>query len=115
VEGDAKLSFIWKKEWIAAIAGVVVVSFLAMQTGMTGLYVLLAGGLLGAGGYFLYRTLNNRKGAVERQLYRQLLRRAGGDRQQAERLIDYEQKLYPDASRAQQLQNAIYHWDRDRH
>jgi hypothetical protein len=87
VEGDAKLSFIWKKEWIAAIAGIVLVSFLAMQTGMTGLYVLLAGGLLGAAGYFLYRTFSNRKRSVERQLYRQLLRRAGGDRNQAERLI----------------------------
>jgi zinc-ribbon domain len=113
-EGDAKLSFVWKKEWIAAIAGLLLIVFIATQVGSTGLYFLLAGGLFG-GCYGLYRYFFQGSKGLERKLYRQLLHRTGGDRDQAERLIAYEQKLYPGSKRHQLIQNAIYHWDRDLH
>lgn len=114
-EGDAKLSFVWKKEWIAAIAGLVLMTFIATQVGSTGLYFLLAGGLLGGGCYGLYRYFFTGSIGLERKLYKQLLHRTGGDRAQAERLIAYEYKLFPGSTRAQLIQNAIFHWDRDLH
>lgn len=49
-----------------------------------------------------------------RQAYRQLLRRAGGDRALADRLITYEQHRTPTATRLQLIQAAIFRWDRDR-
>jgi hypothetical protein len=37
----------------------------------------------------------------------------GGDRSAAERLIDYEKRQSPDATRLTCLQNAIQRWERE--
>src|SRR5215216_4042288 len=47
----------------------------------------------------------------EASLFDDLLRKVGGDRSVVERLIDYEWKQNPAATRLICLQNAIRHWE----
>ena len=47
------------------------------------------------------------------QLYRNLLKKAFGDKTKVERLIKYESTLAPVASRTQWIQSAIERWERD--
>jgi hypothetical protein len=47
----------------------------------------------------------------EASLFDDLLRKVGGDRSAAERLIAYEQRLKPNATRLTCLQNAIERWE----
>jgi len=49
----------------------------------------------------------------EKQLYQKLLQRSRGDQKLVERLIEYERRRSPDSNRADLLQSAIYHWNRD--
>ena len=46
--------------------------------------------------------------------YRQLLRKAGGDEALVERLIAYERRRAPGASREEWIERAITRWERDR-
>lgn len=46
-------------------------------------------------------------------LYNDLLRKVGGDQAAAERLIDYERQLAPQATRRFWLQKAIQRWESD--
>lgn len=46
-------------------------------------------------------------------LFDDLLRKVGGDRSVAERLIEYEQKQSPGASRLTCIQNAIQRWEQE--
>jgi len=48
----------------------------------------------------------------EASLFDDLLRKVGGDRSAAERLIEYEKQLKPSATRLNCLQNAIERWER---
>ncbi len=49
----------------------------------------------------------------EASLFDDLLRKVGGDRSVAERLIEYEQKQRPGATRLTCIQNAIRHWEQE--
>ena len=49
----------------------------------------------------------------EASLFDDLLRKVGGDRSVVERLIEYERKQKPNATRATYLQNAISHWEQE--
>lgn len=49
----------------------------------------------------------------EASLFDDLLRKVGGDRSAAERLIAYEQAQSPGATRSTCLQNAIQRWERE--
>jgi uncharacterized membrane protein YvbJ len=64
--------------------------------------------------FFAVNFYRNSSQGMELQLYRHLVTRTQGDRQQVERLIDYESQRAPEANRLQLLQNAVYRWDRDR-
>ena len=46
-------------------------------------------------------------------LFDDLLRKVGGDRSVVERLIEYERKQKPDATRLTCLQNAIRRWEQE--
>lgn len=46
-------------------------------------------------------------------LFDALLRKVGGDRNTAERLIEYERTLLPNGSRLAWIKNAIARWERD--
>ena len=49
----------------------------------------------------------------EASLFDDLLRKVGGDRSAAERLIEYEKQLKPGATRLSYLQNAIRRWEQE--
>jgi hypothetical protein len=49
----------------------------------------------------------------EAVLFDDLLRKVGGDRSVVERLIDYERKQKPNATRRTCLQNAIRRWEQE--
>jgi hypothetical protein len=49
----------------------------------------------------------------EATLFDDLLRKVGGDRSTAERLIEYEKQLKPRATRLSHLQNAIQRWEHE--
>jgi hypothetical protein len=49
----------------------------------------------------------------EATLFDDLLRKVGGDRSVVERLIDFERKKKPDATRLTCLQNAISRWENE--
>ncbi|MGP1386425.1 MAG: hypothetical protein ACTS2F_22885 [Thainema sp.] len=63
--------------------------------------------------WFMSRLGNTNRG-LERQAYQQLVRRAAGDHSMADRLIEFERKRTPEATRLQLIQSAIFRWDRDR-
>lgn len=54
-----------------------------------------------------------RRALDQQALYEELLRKVGGDRAVADRLIQYERGYDPDANRSVWLQNAIWRWERD--
>lgn len=49
----------------------------------------------------------------EASLFDDLLRKVGGDRSVVERLIEYERKQHPNATRLTNLQSAISHWEQE--
>jgi len=49
----------------------------------------------------------------EASLFDDLLRKVGGDRSVVERLIEYERKQRPDATRLTCLQNAVSRWEHE--
>ena len=49
----------------------------------------------------------------EASLFDDLLRKVGGDRSVAERLIEYEKQQKPNATRLTCLQNAVSRWERE--
>jgi hypothetical protein len=49
----------------------------------------------------------------EKALFDDLLRKVGGDRSIVERLIEYERKQGPGATRLTYLQNAISRWEHE--
>jgi len=49
----------------------------------------------------------------EKALFDDLLRKVGGDRAAAERLIEYERQQRPGATRLTGLQNAISRWEQE--
>lgn len=58
----------------------------------------------------LYKNTSSHR---EAQLYQKLLQKSQGDREQVERLIDYERRRSPNSCRADLLQSAITRWERD--
>jgi hypothetical protein len=50
---------------------------------------------------------------MEASLFDDLLRKVGGNRSVAERLIEYEKQLKPGATRLTCIQNAINRWERE--
>lgn len=68
--------------------------------------------------FTLARTVNfgswNLGRTRENLLYQILLAKRRGDRNQVERLVDYERQCSPRSSRTELLQTAIYRWERDR-
>lgn len=103
----------WQKPAIAMISLLIVAGFLASQ-GWVG-WVILAIATGAAGSYILVQRFTNSRWGMERKLYQQLLSKAKGDRQLAERMLGYERKRNPHSNRLQHLQNAVFYFDRDRH
>lgn len=77
-----------------------------------GLTLLAACGL--ASVFFLFQTRSaSRPVRKERDLYENLLRKAGGDEKLVASIIVNEQRRRPQSSRSEAMQSAIYKWERD--
>lgn len=63
---------------------------------------------------WLAKRWNQTDAGLESSAYQQLVRRAGGNRAMADRLIALEKQRSPKATRLQLIQDALYRWDRDR-
>lgn len=58
-------------------------------------------------------TFSSSKPLTETELLRKLTLRAGGDKAKVERLIGYEQKRQPNATRRALIVAALERWERD--
>ncbi|MBA3471301.1 MAG: hypothetical protein H0T53_16820 [Herpetosiphonaceae bacterium] len=115
----------WRRERRSALAGwmkvvligmvVILVFGTASKTNYREIIMLPLILLVVGVGYLAFRqrpALNLGLGR-EQALYATLLEQARGDQGLAERLIAYEQRRQPGATRQQAIQNAIYRWERD--
>jgi uncharacterized membrane protein YvbJ len=109
--GDSR-SRAWQKPAIAIIAVLIITGFVASQ-GLAW-YVVPAIAIAATLTYVLVQRYSNSRWGMERKLYQQLLSKSKGDKKLAARLLEYEQKRNPYANRLQNLQNAVFHYDRDR-
>jgi hypothetical protein len=111
---DGSRSTAWQKPTLIVIAVLILTGFVASQ-GLTWAVVAIpAAAIAVAAGYFLMQHYSHSRWGMERKLYRQLLTKAAGNKQLAERLVAYERKRNPDSTRLQALQNAIFYYNRDR-
>jgi hypothetical protein len=70
--------------------------------------------LLGGGIYYYFtRVFSNIPGMKEQRLYRDLLKRARGDKYLVERLIEHERKRSPGSDRLKLLQADVKRWEND--
>lgn len=76
--------------------------------------LVLVCALVAAAGWLLWRVLRTGPKGTEERQYRTLLQQTGGDRERADRLIDYELRRSPGLSRGKAIQTAIWRLDRDR-
>jgi heme exporter protein D len=104
----------WQRWLIAIVAICLLAAFLSAQGFAWSWYVIPLIALAVGAVYAVTQSRASSSGGMEKQLQQQLLRRAKGDKKLVERLIQYEQQRNPNSNRLQLLQNAIYHWDRDR-
>jgi uncharacterized OB-fold protein len=104
----------WRRYVIFAIAILLIVAFLAAQNMAWIVPVIAAVAIICSVAYWVSQQLSNSRRGMERKLYRKLVQRACGDRDLANRLLEYERLRAPKANRLQLLQNAIYRWERDR-
>ncbi|WP_156815625.1 zinc ribbon domain-containing protein [Pseudanabaena sp. PCC 6802] len=105
---------VWQRYVIFAIAVLLTLAFSIAQNMAWIVPAIAAVALICGAAYWLGQKFSNSRRGMERKLYRQLVQRASGDRDLANRLLEYEKQRAPEANRLQLLQNAIYRWDRDR-
>ncbi|MEZ4642864.1 MAG: zinc ribbon domain-containing protein [Chloroflexota bacterium] len=103
----------WTKVATAVLLIVIAFAVLSAVLGQWGFYLALI--LAGGAGIFYYITQIRPSSPSQREeaLYQDLRRKARGDTSLVERLIAYEQRRNPRASRQQWLQDAIARWERD--
>lgn len=75
---------------------------------------LLLVSVLVALGFGIWHVLRTGLPRKEKRLYQILLQQAGGDRERADRLIEYELRRSPGLTRGHAIQTAIWRLDRDR-
>lgn len=93
---------------------VVVMAISAMAAfGRVGIILGLLLLALAGGAAYLFKVFPETRVGRERELYNDLLVRAGGDRAMVQRWIDYERSHMPDADDIMLMQRALYRWKRD--
>jgi hypothetical protein len=105
---------VWRRYVIFAIAILLTLAFLVVQNMAWVVPAIALVGFISGAAYWVSQQFSNSRRGIEQKLYRQLVQRACGDRDLANRLLEYERQRAPTANRRQLLQNAIYRWDRDR-
>lgn len=64
--------------------------------------------------YYATRVFSRKQSSMAKRLYQDLLRRARGDGQLVDRLVEYERQRSPGSDRLKLLQDAIDRWEADR-
>jgi hypothetical protein len=64
--------------------------------------------------YYATRVFSRKQPNMEERLYQDLLRRARGDGELVERLVEYERQCNPGSDKLRLLQDAIDRWESDR-
>lgn len=113
-ELEPPLNPVWRRYVIFAIAILLILAFLVAQNMAWILPAIAVVALTCGAAYWASHQFSNSRRGMERKLYRQLVQRASGDLDLADRLLEYERQRAPTANRLQLLQNAIYRWHRDR-
>jgi hypothetical protein len=102
----------WTKSLMPVIAAAMILSFLVYILPW-GIYMIPLA-LLGGGIYYYFtRVFSNIPGMKEQRLYRDLLKRARGDKYLVERLIEHERKRSPGSDRLKLLQADVKRWEND--
>jgi hypothetical protein len=102
----------WARPLLAVLTILVLSSYLAYNLAW-GKYLILVGLLAIGAAYYATQVFPNTRYSRERRLYRYILRKAGGDKDLVERLIEYERRRSPDLGRLELMQDAIFRWERD--
>ncbi len=112
MESEQATSVPWLKYVMGVVALLTLTAFVASSLRATVVYLLPL--LLAVSvAYFVIRARSSAYSIREKQLYVQLVRRARGDEELVERLVDYERRRKPGAERLELLENVLYHWERD--
>ena len=100
----------WKAYWKSAVAVITIFTllllFLPVKSG-----ILIAAGIAAAAFAFLFFT--HRRTHKNKRLYKKLLRKAGGDKTLASRMIENEHRRNPEADINEWLKDANIRWERD--
>ena len=99
-----------KAYWKPIVAAITVIAllflFLPVKSG-----ILLIAGIAAAAFTVLFFT--RRRTHKNKRLYQKLLRKAGGDKALASRMIENEHRRNPEADISEWLEDAIVRWERD--
>lgn len=112
LETDASKSN--RQKYLKAAVAVLVVTALLSAWGLSWALYVIPIVAIGSAIYYVFRKYSGSSRGMEKQLYQQLLKLSGGNKQLVARLIEYERQRHPGSSKLQLLQNAIYRWQRDR-
>lgn len=102
----------WGKLALGAVAVIVAVSAMA-AFGRLGLILGVVFLVVAGAAALIFKAFPETRVGRERELYHDLLLRAGGDRAMVDRWIDYERSRMPDADEIMLMQRALYRWKRD--
>ena len=105
--GHSVTSRPWAKYLLIGLAAVTLLAYSAWRL-TWGIYVAVGVA------YGVIRVLPHVRNSREKQLYQDLLRKARGDGELVERLVEYEQQRNPGSDRLKLLQDAIDRWEADR-
>ena len=111
--GTSMSSKPWAKYLLIVLAAVTVLAFSAWRL-TWGIYLIPLTLLAVGVAYCLSRVISHVLRSREKQLYQDLLRKARGDHELVERLIEYERQRSPGSDRLKLLQHAIDRWESDR-
>lgn len=116
-DGDSATSYSkskWYKYLIVVIVVITISAYLAAQGFTMSLYVIPLIALIVGIAYYIAQKYSGTRWSQAERLYRKLLWQTGGDKNLAERLIQFERERNPNADRFQLVQNALSRWQRDR-
>jgi len=107
----AFVSETWANYWKLITAAIIIPAlllYLLPPAWAFGIFIVFVGFAVAS------RFIHDSRGRGSKRLYRQLLRKAGGDKALASRLIEHERRKNPDADIREWLAEAIIRWERDR-
>jgi hypothetical protein len=107
-----KRSTRWVKYAVVVALALTLLAFVTV-TVPWGIYLIPLILLAAVVAYYFMEVAPNLRSSQEKKIYETLLTRAGGDGAMVERWISYERRRTPDAGELEQMEAALYRWQRD--